>query len=163
MKLTLLLLSLPLFVRSAPGPAPAAALGRREAESPSPGEVHIVLIPGCDKRSVETLMAEFGLQLCNARYVYKNSGFKGFAAGLTKERAQNAKPGSYLAFGRNVKMQLDGAVKGPWGLKRISQVEKVDVGTKNVKKPEFENYVFNGEPEDLGKGVDIYILDTGVK
>lgn len=55
------------------------------------------------------------------------------------------------------------AAIGTWGLKRISQEQKVDLCEGDRKLAIFENYVFDGPAADLGKGVDIYILDGGVK
>ena len=165
MKSALLLLSLPLFALAAPEPVPPAAAGGVSTTSSSSVETYIVVVAGGDPRPVAKIMGQFGLAECDLRHVYDNPAFKGFSADLPKECVSQINPKDFLMFGRSAKIQPLAETKlvAPWGLKRISQEKMVEGGRKSFSEPVFEHYVFDGPARDLGKGVDIYILDSGVK
>ena len=164
MKFTLLLLSLSLSALAAPAPSPEDTPGNGESETPEFNGRYNAIIGSDDPRTLDELLAEVGLNRSDLRYAFDNSVFKGFSADLFRDHVSMLSTTSgFAAFEPDVKMQMADTARGTWGLKRISQGGVVDVGTKDLKGRDFENYVFDGKAEDLGKGVDIYILDSGVK
>ena len=164
MKPTLLLLLFPLLALATPAPAPAHVPGHNETETPGSARRYNALIGSDDPRTLDELIAEMGLNRSEIRYTFDNPAFKGFSATLPQlDFGQLSTTSGFVAFEADKKIQMAGEALAPWGLKRISQQGKVDVGKKDLKKPEFQNYVFDGPPEDLGKGVDIYMLDSGIK
>ena len=164
MKLTLLLLSLPLLALASPAPTPAHAPERNKTENPDSVEGYNVIIGNDDPRTLDELIAEMGLNRSDLRYVFDNAAFRGFSADLSGAQVSALRTTSgYAAFEPEKKLEMHGSVPGTWGHKRISQRGAVEVGEKSLEDLDFKNYVFEGRARNLGKDVDIYILDSGVK
>jgi subtilisin family serine protease len=49
-----------------------------------------------------------------------------------------------------------------WGLQRISQRESLPVGPNATLTAKKLDYVYNANPSELGKGSNVYVLDTGI-
>lgn len=163
MKFTLLLLSLPLFALASPTLASADAPACNETEIPTTGQRYNVILDDDDPRTLDEVITEMGLNRSDLYYTFENSAFRGFSADLHEDFVGMLSDTSgFAVFEPDVKMQIAGSSKGPWGLKRISQRGKVDLGGKSVKDL-IESYKYKGDAAKLGKGVDIYILDSGVK
>ena len=181
MKFELLLLSLPLLALTAPAPAPVSApaagnggvntLGynqveglatRRDTEDSL--KIHNVIVDDEDPRTIEELLADAGLGEADVIHIFDNAAFKGFSASMSDHDVVklNANPAIKLCE-PDMKIEMLGSVPGTWGLKRMSQKGMVDLGEKDVTAFDLKSYVFDGPVEDLGKGVDIYNIDTGVK
>ena len=164
MKLTLLLLSLPLLVLATPTPPPAYAPEHNKAVPPDGVGRYNVIIGNDDPRTLDELIAEFGLNRSDLQYVFDNPAFRGFSGDLSGAQVSALSTTSgYAAFEPEKEIEMHEFVPGTWGHKRISQKGKVNIGGKNLVGLDFENYVFDGPAQDLGKDVDIYILDSGVK
>ena len=173
MKPSLLLLPLPLFALAAPAPylghgdAPDHIKTKRLStldHTPGSGGAYNFIVGNDDPRTLDELLTEMGLTRDDPRYIFENSAFKGFAANLSEHCVGKLSAISgFQVFEPEMEIEMLDTVSGTWGLKRISQGEVVDVDTQDLPGSDFESYVFDGPVESLGKGVDIYMVDTGVK
>ena len=173
MKFTLVLLLLPWLALAAPSPAPAPDPDYYETETPGSGRTYNAIIGSDDPRTLDEIIAEMGFSRSDLRHTFENSAFRGFSVDLSGRSAGNISTASVFrtlsttlgdaVFVPDTRIQMAGRKFGTWGQKRISQEGRVVIGNNNVKKPFFKHYVFEGERDDLGKGVNIYIVDTGVR
>ena len=172
MKFTFVLLLLLWLALAAPSPAPAHDPDHYETETPGSGRTYNAIIGSDDPRTLDEIIAEIGFSRSDLRHTFENSAFRGFSVDLPGHSAANISTTIYetlsttsgdAVFVPDMDIQTAGEILGTWGLKRISQEGKVVIGDKELKKPFFENYVFEGGSEDLGKGVNIYVVDTGVR
>lgn len=175
MKLLLLLLSFDFLALAAPAPAPHSGHGntmdyyRAEylgalTETPGSGARFGVLMAGDDDpRNHHNLQAEVDNSQSNALNTSKNPPLKVFPSKLFEICVSKVRAISGENFDPNIELRVSGAIRGRWGLKRISQAGKVDVGTRDLRGLDFASYVFHGAASGLGKDVNIYILDTGIK
>jgi cerevisin len=139
-----------------------------------------VIIDDEDPRSLDDLMAEMGVKRSDLTHVYDNSAFKGFSGRMAADNIQSMSTMSGLKIVEpvyGIKPMADYQSNAPWGLQRLSQKTNIknappknnSPGTgKNIYKYWFSGVVGVGDrgikakAEGLGKGVDIYVLDTGV-
>ena len=181
MKFELLLLSLPLLALGAPAPAPvpAPAAGNGGLNAPGynqaeglatrrdvefPPKVHNVIVGAEDPRTIEELLADAGLEEADVLQVFDNAAFKGFSASMYDHHVVRLNANSATKVCEpDMEIEMLDKVWGTWGLKRMSQEGPLDVAGRDVAAYDFESYEFDGPAEGLGKGVDIYMFDTGVK
>ena len=173
MKFSLVLLSLPWLALAAPSPAPAHDPDHYETETPGSGRTYNAIIGSDDPRTLDEIIAEIGFSRSDLRHTFENSAFKGFSVDLPEHSAGNISPTSIIrtlsttlgdaVFVPDTEIQTAGKRSGTWGQKRISQEGRVVIGNQDSRLPFFKDYVFEGESEDLGKGVNIYIVDSGVR
>ena len=175
MKFPLLFLTLPLFALAAPAPIPHSghvdAPGFNKTdwlstldETPGSGGSYNVIVDDKDPRTLDDLLTEMGLTRDDLRYVFENSAFKGFAANLSEHCVGKLSTISgFKMFEPEMDIEMSDALPGTWGLKRISQAGTVDVGRNDLQGFNFSSYAFGGSAADLGRGVDIYMVDTGLK
>ena len=141
-------------------PRPDAAMSM-PYESEAPIE-HVVLL-GPDHQAphhIHTVLAE--LQLTpdhdDVLHVYNNSAFKGFALYADRQRCSSlANMSSVAVLEKNAKVHKSVLTRSPapWGLERIS------LGTAGSSQIGLNSsYSYNNVT--LGKGVDIYMIDTGL-
>lgn len=141
-------------------------LGSQDVDAEDAPQEYIVLFDADFPQSpeVESVLREVELTADDEHvHVFRNSAFKGFAANvktaaitkLEAMRVSDASPVSILE--KSVKItSADVREQVPWGLQRISTEGEMVGG--NPARLDF-TYTFEAEP---GKGVDIYIVDTGV-
>ena len=173
MKFTLVLLSLSLLALATPSQAPTHDPDHNETETPGSGRTYNAIIGSDDPRTLDEIIAEIGFSRSDLRHTFENSAFRGFSVDLSEDSASNISTASIYrtlstasgdaVFVPDTEIQTAGEILGTWGQKRISQEGMVVVGDKELKKRFFEHYVFEGERENLGKGVNIYVVDTGVR
>ncbi|KAL1635750.1 hypothetical protein SLS58_010113 [Diplodia intermedia] len=92
---------------------------------------------------------------------YNNSFFKGFSGSFSAEQAEKL---GGIAEVSIVDSALQATIKAtrssaPWGLQRISQTESIE----NTASPSSTSYTYTYSSTALGSGVDIYIVDTGIR
>ena len=133
------------------------------SETPGSGGSYNVIVDDADPRTLDDLLEEMELTRNDVKYIYDNSAFKGFSANLSSHCVGklNTMTG-FKMFEPEMDIQLHETLPGTWGLKRVSQSTSVSPG-KDVSSFDFSSYTFNGTADSLGKGVDIYVVDTGVK
>ncbi|KAI9827276.1 MAG: hypothetical protein M1832_005414 [Thelocarpon impressellum] len=135
-------------------------------EHQSGGEEYLVLLSQDQPEPPEMakILADVGLNQSHpdVGYVFENSAFRGFAGTMKNHCITALNAMTEVAWvEKSVKISsfaLDSRARSPWGLQRMSQDRKV-VG--DASKVQF-NYQFD-DAGALGQGVDIYIVDTGVK
>jgi len=133
-------------------------------ETPGSGGSYNVIVDEDDPRTLDDLIQEMGLTRADLRYVFENSAFKGFSANLSSHCVGKLNTMSgFKMFEPEMDVQLHDDLPGTWGLKRVSQSTAVSTQGKDVSAFDFSSYAFNGTADTLGKGVDIYVVDTGVK
>ncbi|CAZ82976.1 unnamed protein product [Tuber melanosporum] len=132
-------------------------------ETPGSGGSYNVLVDDSDPRTLDELIEEMGLTKDEVKYVYDNSAFKGFSANMSSHcvSKMNIMTGLKM-FEPEMEVQLHDTLPGTWGLKRVSQSNTVSTAGKDISGFDFGSYAFSGGADSLGKGVDIYIVDTGV-
>jgi len=132
-------------------------------ETPGSGGSYNVIVDDADPRTLDDLLVEMELTRDDVKYIYDNSAFKGFSANLSSHCVGklNTMTG-FKMFEPEMDIQLHETLPGTWGLKRVSQSTAVSPG-KDVSSFDFSGYSFNGTADSLGKDVDIYVIDTGVK
>ncbi|PWW73008.1 subtilisin-like protein [Tuber magnatum] len=132
-------------------------------ETPGSGGSYNVLVDDSDPRTLDELIEEMGLTRADLKYVYDNSAFKGFSANLSSHCVGklNIMTG-FKMFEPEMEVQLHDTLPGTWGLKRVSQSTTVSTAGRDISSFDFQSYSFSGGADSLGKGVDIYIVDTGV-
>ncbi|RPB02443.1 subtilisin-like protein [Choiromyces venosus 120613-1] len=132
-------------------------------ESPGSGGSYNVIVDEKDPRTLDDLIKEMGLTRADLRYVYDNSAFKGFSANLSSHCVGKLSiMTGFKMFEPEMDVQLHDTLPGTWGLKRLSQTTTVSTVGQDISGFGFKNYAFNGTAGSLGKGVDIYVVDTGV-
>lgn len=98
--------------------------------------------------------------------IFQNSAFSGFSGPMNNHciRAMSTFDGLAQFEPAIEVFASDVQVNAPWGLQRMSQGNKVQDPPRDpslVANNDFR-YSFNGNVDNLGKDVDIYILDTGI-
>ena len=128
-------------------------------ETPGSGGDYVVIVDDDDPRTIPQLFKELGGDADTLKYVYNNSHFKGFAATMSKHCVGRLDTfGGIKQYEQRVVLQASVTQnEAPWGLERISK--NGAVGQGNPLDLAF-TYTFDESP---GLGVDIYIVDTGVK
>ncbi|EOD43716.1 putative peptidase s8 s53 subtilisin kexin sedolisin protein [Neofusicoccum parvum UCRNP2] len=92
---------------------------------------------------------------------YNNSHFKGFSGSFTTEQIDKLNGIAEVSI---VDSALDATIKAtrssaPWGLQRISQTDAI----ANAASPSSTTFTYTYSSTALGQGVDIYIVDTGIR
>jgi len=120
---------------------------------------HIVVLDP-SAAAVPDILSQLNLTVENTGYVYGNDKFKGFSAPLTSQQlsALGNLPGVLsVDLDRKVYAQTK-RTKSPWGLQRLSGSKKVSGNNATAL-----TYTYTYDGSVLGDGVDIYILDTGIR
>ncbi|KAK7554498.1 subtilisin-like protease [Phyllosticta paracitricarpa] len=130
----------------------------------SGGEQYIVLFNASHPTTpdIEEVLQRLELNPSHSdvHHIYNNSAFRGFSASM-KSHCIDALNGmvdvSHVEKSVSIKSlavtQRSGA---PWGLERISSGSTISGDSKAT------NFTYTYEYPDLGAGVDIYVVDTGV-
>jgi cerevisin len=107
----------------------------------------------------------------DVRHVFKNSAFRGFAASMKShcldllanmtdvsivERTASVQSVYAIPKQRRDEATIDTRGNAPWGLNRISTAAFAAHDAKEM------DYSYSFVNEDLGKGSDVYIVDTGL-
>ncbi|KAB2578899.1 putative peptidase s8 s53 subtilisin kexin sedolisin protein [Lasiodiplodia theobromae] len=92
---------------------------------------------------------------------YNNSFFKGFSGSFSAEQVEKLNGIAEVSI---VDSALEATIKAtrssaPWGLQRISQTDSIS----NTASPSSTSYTYTYSSTALGSGVDIYIVDTGIR
>lgn len=134
-------------------------------ETPGSGGDWTAIFDNDDPRSVDDIILDLGIDAKDVYHKYSNSQFKGFAATLSSHCVNimsNATAVKRFEPEMEVVIQ-DVQVNAPWGLQRMSQgqelkdvADETDIAALNFR------YSFEGDYTSIGKGVDIYIVDTGI-
>lgn len=139
----------------------------------SGGVEHIVIIDRDHPTPpyVEDVLDRLALNTSHpdVRMVYNNSAFRGFSASMQTHCLALLANMSDISIVEEVSsISRAGVVEradsqsyqtrpnSPWGLQRISTASKVG------GSPSQMNYVYSFANQGLGKGVDIYVVDTGI-
>ncbi|TGZ80886.1 subtilisin-like protein [Ascodesmis nigricans] len=98
--------------------------------------------------------------------IFQNSAFSGFAGPMNNHciRAMSSFDGLEHFEPAVEIFANDIQVNAPWGLQRLSQGDGLDSPPRDpslLANNDFR-YTFNGRVGNLGKDVDIYIIDTGI-
>jgi cerevisin len=132
-----------------------------------------VIVDDEDPRSLHQLMAAMAVRPEDITHTYDNDAFKGFSGIMTEAHAQKMSNMTGVKLCEPVKemgVQETIQTNAPWGLQRISQaasIQSAPVDSASVAAFDF-SYRFKGvlgansTGQGLGKGVDIYVIDTGV-
>ncbi|OJD32183.1 peptidase s8 s53 subtilisin kexin sedolisin protein [Diplodia corticola] len=123
-------------------------------------EYDIVMVPDADIASVLGIL-NLNLHVEDVLATYNNTLFKGFSGTMTAEEATilGAMP-HVLAIDEVIEANIaESRDNAPWGLQRISQKETIHTSTYPLAR-EFE-YRYDSS-SSLGRGVDVYVLDTGI-
>lgn len=95
----------------------------------------------------------------DVRHVYNNSAFRGFAASMRShciDALANMSDVAYVDKAVRVTSQLNTRTGAPWGLQRVSSASTVEGPTRAL------DYTYSFDDRQLGAGVDIYVVDTGI-
>jgi len=135
-------------------------------ETPGSGGEWNVIVDDEDPRSLQDLMDEVGVKPSDITHTYNNTAFKGFSGSFSHHCVTKmSNMTGFRAFEPEMTIKLaDIQVNAPWGLQRLSQqnaIQRKPQSAAQLASNEYK-YTFAGELSDLGKGVDIYIFDTGV-
>ena len=130
-------------------------------ETPGSGGDYVVLVDDEDPRSIEQLIQDLGGSMDTVKYVYNNPQFRGFAASMSKHCVSQLDTFGGIKHYEEKAMFRASVTENnaPWGLNRISKTGAVDAQGKTDLDLAFI-YTFDESP---GAGVDIYIVDTGIK
>lgn len=169
---TALLLLLGSSVLAAPRPQPTRPTGEvaipdaNADDTPGSAGSWTVIVDNNDPRSLSALIQEMGIDMASLKYVYNNTAFKGFAGSLsTKHVSRMAVMSGLKTFEPEMEIKLsDVQTNAPWGLQRVSQggaIQNAPQDDAGVAAFDFK-YQFKGQQANLGKDVDIYMVDTGV-
>ncbi|KAK8242943.1 subtilisin-like protease [Phyllosticta capitalensis] len=120
----------------------------------------VLIAPGAD---IPSLLTSINLQL-NVNDIFatfNNSHFHGFSTPLTSQGAKSlADLDQVLAVSEVVDIHAnDVRSNTPWGLQRISQAGAVDQTGKSTTD---RSYTYTYSDSNLGSGVDVFVLDTGI-
>lgn len=157
------------------GPSPSSSATQPQVSHQSGGDEHIVIL-SADCPHPENVLNKIDLSSDHndVQYTYKNSAFQGFAANLHNASVQALgvmDDVSHVERTVSIQSRLNGAsVSGrsssqpastrgqsPWGLQRVSSASTVS------GNPEAVQYTYSFDPtSSLGKGVDLYVVDTGI-
>ncbi|KAK8159335.1 subtilisin-like protease [Phyllosticta citrichinensis] len=123
-------------------------------------EFDVLIAPGAD---IPTLLTSLNLQLNldDIFATFNNSIFHGFSGPITSQGAESlAGLDEVLAVSEVVPIHAnDVRSSAPWGLQRISQSGAVDQSGKSATD---RSYTYTYSDSNLGSGVDVYVLDTGI-
>ncbi|KAK7539281.1 subtilisin-like protease [Phyllosticta citribraziliensis] len=123
-------------------------------------EFDVLIAPGAD---IPTLLTSINLQLNldDIFATFNNSIFHGFSGPITSQGAESlAGLDQVLAISEVVPIHAnDVRSSAPWGLQRISQSGAVDQSGKSATD---RSYTYTYSDSNLGSGVDVYVLDTGI-
>lgn len=134
-------------------------------ETPGSGGSWDVIISEDDPRTLDDMLAAMNLTVQDVTNIYNNSAFKGFSASLSSHCVNQLEvlSSGWKTYQPQVEVKLHDSTDGTWGLKRVSQADKVQVASnQTIRDFDFTSYEFDGAVNTLGAGVDIYIVDTGV-
>lgn len=97
----------------------------------------------------------------DVKYIFSNSAFKGFVGTMPHASASTLNDLAFVQFVeqpvRVSSTSLSASGNSPWGLERISSAVSVS------GDPTALTYTYHYDPTgNLGRGVDIYILDSGI-
>ncbi|EKG15707.1 Peptidase S8/S53 subtilisin/kexin/sedolisin [Macrophomina phaseolina MS6] len=120
----------------------------------------VILSSGADVASVLSQL-DITVEDDSVHSTYNNTAFKGFSGSFTSEQIEKLGSISEVSI---VDSALDATIKAtrssaPWGLQRISQTESIS----NTASPSSTSYTYTYDSTALGNGVDIYIVDTGIR
>ncbi|KAI5805165.1 peptidase S8/S53 domain-containing protein [Geopyxis carbonaria] len=132
-------------------------------ETPGSGGTWTLIVDNDDPRSLHDLFEEMSLDASTLKHVYNNSAFKGFAGELSSHCVNKLQSRTGLrTFEPEFEVRVaDRQINAPWGLQRVSQTGPILNGTDEADANVF-SYKYNDTLSDLGKDVDIYIIDTGI-
>jgi cerevisin len=133
-------------------------------DTPGSAGTWTVIVDNDDPRTLEEMMSSMGNIV--VKHIYNNTAFKGFSASFSNASLSTMSVMEGLkTFEPELEVRLsDVQTNAPWGLQRISQATAIqDAPTADASIAAFDfTYQFNGTTADLGKGVDIYMIDTGI-
>lgn len=122
-------------------------------------EFDVLIAPGVD---IPTLLTSINLKLNLEIFAtFNNTHFHGFSGPIPSQGAESlAGLDKVLAVSEVVPIHAnDVRSSAPWGLQRISQSGAVDQSGKSVTD---RSYTYTYSDSNLGSGVDVYVLDTGI-
>ncbi|OJD30879.1 peptidase s8 s53 subtilisin kexin sedolisin [Diplodia corticola] len=151
--------------------SPAAAAATTGSSHESGGEEHLILFNASHPTTpeVEEILSRLELSTnhSDVRYTFNNSAFRGFSANINEHCIKalgdmvevESVEKSAVMSASSLRSKRDVSTRGgsPWGLQRISS--ELAVGGNATDGLAF---TYSYENAQLGKGVDIYIVDTGV-
>ena len=169
---TTLLLLLGPSVLAAPSPRPGRPTGEVAIpdadadDTPGSAGSWNVIVDNDDPRSLSALIQEMGIDMGTLKHIYNNTAFKGFSGSLsTKHVSRMAIMSGLKTYEPDMEVKLrDVQTNAPWGLQRVSQngaIQNAPQDDAGVAAFDFK-YQFKGQQANLGKDVDIYMVDTGV-
>lgn len=158
------------------GASPSSSAQQPQVSHQSGGEEHIVILSAnCPHPENVLKQIDLTSNHDDVQHMYSNSAFQGFAANLhnTSVHALNGmddvthveRAVSIQSYLNTVTTAASGSVKNtaqtrqqsPWGLQRVSSASTVS------GDPQAVQYTYSYDPSSaLGKGVDLYVVDTGI-
>lgn len=126
------------------------------------GEREFIILLDKDYRNatLEELYARVEADPAKKKYEFENSQFKGIVATMGDHCADAFNAMAEVAMIEekvDIQTYFDQKPGAPWGLQRISN----DAGAAGL--PTNQNFTYSFEDEQLGAGVDIYVVDTGAR
>ncbi|KAK7531211.1 subtilisin-like protease [Phyllosticta citricarpa] len=138
----------------------AGALAAPTKSTQEKKEYDVLIAPGAD---IPSLLTSINLQLNldDIFATFNNSHFHGFSGPITSQGAESlAALDDVLAVSEVVTIHAnDVRSSTPWGLQRISQSGTVDQSGKSATD---RSYTYTYSDSNLGSGVDVFVLDTGI-
>jgi cerevisin len=161
----------------------ASATASSVSTQHSSGKDHIVIFDTDAEGNVPSNVSEILNRIslspdhADVKYTFDNGAFKGFVASFGDHCINQLNNMTEVAFveealsisslstdaswqteKQNIKRATQQRSQATWGLQRISSSSQVNGDDHSL---DF-TYSFDTDPSDLGKGVDIYVVDTGV-
>jgi len=158
-------------VLAAPRPNPVAGVSGTNAtdgvaEQDTP-RTWTVIVNKNDPRTLEQMIADMGDVKVN--HIYNNTAFKGFSCTMSPNSASVMSTTGFKTFEPDRKFYAaNSQPNAPWGLQRLSQGNTIEGANDfDLEKTAAIDFTFQFEgglnqTGTLGKGVDIYVIDTGV-
>ncbi|KAK8188457.1 subtilisin-like protease [Phyllosticta capitalensis] len=148
-------------MKSATFLALAAALGAQAAPQRRDTSNYDVILDST--ADVASVLGQLGLTTDDESVsaTYTNSYFKGFSGAFTADQIKaldNVTEVSTVNTAVDLKIKATRS-SAPWGLQRISQTNEI-TSTAQVSQAA---YTYTYSDTSLGSGVDIYIVDTGIR
>lgn len=152
-------------------PTTPAAAASTSTTHESGGEEHLVIFNASHPTPPEVEEVLQRLELSSnhsdVRYTFKNSVFRGFTANMKEHcisalsnmvEVETVEKSAVMSASIN-RRSVSTRSGSPWGLQRISSSQQVKGSAEDGLS---FTYSFEDTGKSLGKGVDIYVVDTGV-
>jgi len=164
----LVLLSVTTVSFAAPTPAPGNdILHTLSAEDLAMEGEYLALFDVNDKRSFEEIFAEMGATTSTIYQTFDNGVFRGFIGNMSHHCVKQMGVMSVVTnFEKDSEFQAKTLVEqsdAPWGLQRISSGGPIQNPPNALADVTARAFSYQFDDSVQGEGVDVYVIDSGVK